>query len=176
MALLYLSLVADFVGFCSKLLSLTFHLKNVSNELMSSEKHVKRGLMLVSADPVGRAVLKGSLRFTRSRLYTLYWNSDCEKSGKAANVKVIFTLIFYLNVIFTFVSCVSCSCFSVSKKKRKKIYYTLQSFKCSQIISNQNRMDGEVCCILVWFCLSSFKYNSQLFWAQVIYQKKESMI
>lgn len=84
--------------------------------------------------------------------------------------------IFYLNVIFTFVSCVSCSCFSVSKKKRKKIYYTLQSFKCSQIISNQNRMDGEVCCILVWFCLSSFKYNSQLFWAQVIYQKKESMI
>lgn len=61
--------------------------------------------------------------------------------------------ILYLNVIFTFVSCVSCSCLSGFQKEKKKIYYTLQSLRVLKLFQTKIGIAGEVCSIGSFCCL-----------------------
>lgn len=60
---------------------------------------------MVSTDPVGMTVLKGSLSFASSHLYTLYHYSACDKPGKTAMFKFLFTLNFLASSLYFFSVC-----------------------------------------------------------------------
>lgn len=111
MTLLYLSLVADFVGFCSKLLPLN----------LWAQRSLWKGDSCWFLQILWEGQCWKEAFVLQDLVYILCIDIQIVKNQEKQLMLGLYSLwIFYLNVIFTFVSCVSFSCFSGFQKEKKK--------------------------------------------------------